>query len=537
MIDMFEDMGKEIRMTKCIDLVAGFFESGKTTFIKKLIEKEVVGYHQKILIINCEYGIESYQDMSFEGLDVEVVDIYKKEEFNESRINMEIDKYKPEYVIIEYNGMWDLADVISMKFNGFYIKNLISMVDYRTFDSYISNMESVIVDKIENSDVVVINRPIFEEDLDNKYKIIRSINRACDIFTDDELFLEDDADIINEKMTRSDIEIVRFAGLFLLFNVLIIGMKYIFPSFYGESFQRIMGVFISLLVQILPFLLLGALISSLIQVFVPASKFNSIFKSTSPKSMLVALFAGVLFPVCDCAMVPVATSIVKKGYSAPVAITFLLASPAVNPIVILSTMYAFPNQPRVVVYRIVFGLIIALLAGLSMIVIDRKKGASIIKDYINKYSISQSSTVKLNLNGRMKYIEAIAIHTKNELFKMGFYLIIGAFISSCLQVLVSKGIFLQMNKVNSISVLVMILAAFFISICSTSNAFIARSFYNIMPMNSLLAFMVMGPMLDVTNLSVMLGTFKKNFVFKLILVLVYIAFIVFSVFGGGLRIV
>src|SRR3712207_6837119 len=116
----------------------------------------------------------------------------------------------------------------------------------------------------------------------------------------------------------------------------------------------------------------------------------------------------------------------------------------------------------------------------------------------------------------MKYIEAITIHTKNELFKMGFYLIIGAFISACLQVLVSKGIFLQMNRVNSIAVLVMILAAFFISICSTSNAFIARSFYNIMPMNSLLAFMVMGPMLDVTNLSVMLGTFKRGFVFKLI---------------------
>jgi len=537
MIGIFKYMGKEIRMTKCIDLVAGFFESGKTTFIKKLIEKEIIGYYQKILIINCEYGMESYRDMSLEGLDIEVVDIYKKEEFNEVRINSEIDRYKPDYVLIEYNGMWEMADVLSMKFRGFYIKNLISILDYNTFDSYLSNMESIIVDKIENSDVVVINKPIFEDDLDNKYKIIKSINRACDVFTDDELFLDDEEYIVNEKMTKSDIEIVKFAGLFFIFNAVIIGGKFLLPEFYSESFQRIMGVFISLLVQILPFLLLGALISSLIQVFVPARKFNSIFKNTNPKSMLVALFAGILFPVCDCAMVPIATSIVKKGYSAPVAITFLLASPAVNPIVILSTVYAFPNQPRVVIYRIVFGLVIALLAGLSMIVIDRKKGSSIIKDYINKYSISQSSPAKLNLNGRMKYIEAITIHTKNELFKMGFYLIIGAFISACLQVLVSKGIFLQMNRVNSIAVLVMILAAFFISICSTSNAFIARSFYNIMPMNSLLAFMVMGPMLDVTNLSVMLGTFKRGFVFKLILVLVYIAFVVFSVLGGGLRLV
>ena len=549
-------------MAECIDLVAGFFESGKTTFIKKLIKNEVLGYYDRILIINCEYGMESYSDFEVEGLDIRTVDIFKKDDFNQDRINKEIGEYKPDYIVVEYNGMWEIADILEMKFDdGFYIKNLISLVDYKTFDSYISNMESVIVDKIENSDIVVINQPVYEDDLDQKFRVIKSINKSCDVFTDDELFVEEEADIINDKMTRSDLEIVKFAMMFLVFNMVIIGLKYVFPNFYKESFQRIMGIFVSLLVQILPFLLIGAIISSLIQVFVPAGKFNRIFAKTSPKSMLAALFAGVFFPVCDCAMVPIATSIVKKGYSVPVAITFLLASPAVNPVVIMSTVYAFPNQPMMVVYRVVFGLLIALFAGLSLMVLEtlykRKSrqsnieghfintegdwsygwGNKIIKDYINKYSISQASLARLNLKGRMRYLEAISIHTKNELFKMGFYLVIGAFISSVLQVMVPKGLFLQVNKVNSISVLVMIVAAFFISICSTSNAFIARSFYNIMPLNSLLAFMVMGPMLDVTNLSVMLGTFKKGFVFKLIAVLVYISFVVFSLMGGGLKLV
>lgn len=553
-------------MAKCIDLVAGFFEAGKTTFVKKLIKNEVADYFDRVLIINCEYGMESYADIDVEGLEIKSVDIYRKEDFTQDRIKREIDIYRPDYVIIEYNGMWEISDVLSMKFgHGFYIRNLISLVDYKTFDSYISNMENVIVDKIENSDIVIINRPVYEEELDQKFRVIKSINRSCDIFTDDELFINDEPDIINGKMTRSDFEIVKFAALFLLFNMAVIGIKYIFLNFYRDSFQRIMGIFVSLLVQVLPFLLMGAIISSLIQVFVPAGRFNKIFAKTSPKSMFVALFAGVFFPVCDCAMVPVATSIVKKGYSVPVAITFLLASPAVNPIVIISTMYAFPNQPKMVLYRVLFGLLIALVAGMSLVgleliykkrslacgehenreyqVMDGEKDTHnywsdrVIKDHINKYSISQAQSNRLRLKGKMRYLEAIVVHTKNEFFKIGFYLVIGAFLSAFLQVMVSKGVFLQMNKVNSISVIVMIVAAFFISICSTSNAFIARSFYNIMPLNSLLAFMVMGPMLDVTNLSVMLGTFKKGFVFKLIGVLVYISFIVFSLIGGGLKLV
>ena len=94
-----------------------------------------------------------------------------------------------------------------------------------------------------------------------------------------------------------------------------------------------------------------------------------------------------------------------------------------------------------------------------------------------------------------------------------------------------------MNKVNAVAVIAMIIAAFFISVCSTSNAFIARTFYNVMPANAILAFIVMGPMLDITNLSVMLGTFKRRFMAYLIMGLVYMAFVVFALLGGGFKLV
>jgi len=344
-------------------------------------------------------------------------------------------------------------------------------------------------------------------------------------------------DIINKSLSRSDKEIVKFGLAFVILNMLIIATRFLAPDFYNGKMQRILGIFLGLIVQILPFLLIGAILSSLIQVFVSRNRFNRIFEKTTIKSLIGALFAGIFFPVCDCAMVPVATSIIKKGYSYPVAITFLLASPAVNPIVILSTYYAFPTTPKLIFYRIGFGLLFALVVGLVLMVIERRKKIGIVKDEIDKYSIGDTSLYKMRSKGRMRYLEAIVVHTRKELFRVGFYLIIGAFISAVLQVVISKDIFISMNKVNAVAVIAMIIAAFFISVCSTSNAFIARTFYNVMPANAILAFIVMGPMLDITNLSVMLGTFKRRFMAYLILGLVYMAFVVFALLGGGFKLV
>ena len=194
-------------------------------------------------------------------------------------------------------------------------------------------------------------------------------------------------------------------------------------------------------------------------------------------------------------------------------------------------------MPKLIFYRIGFGLLFALVVGLVLMVIERRKKIGIVKDEIDKYSIGDTSLYKMRSKGRMRYLEAIVVHTRKELFRVGFYLIIGAFISAVLQVVISKDIFISMNKVNAVAVIAMIIAAFFISVCSTSNAFIARTFYNVMPANAILAFIVMGPMLDITNLSVMLGTFKRRFMAYLIMGLVYMAFVVFALLGGGFKLV
>lgn len=522
-----------------LDIVVGFFESGKTTFIKKLIQNEAKEIYDNILLINCEYGFEDYDSLD-NDINFNKVDILNEDEFNQENINKYIEKYNPDYVLIEYNGVWDISKAVGIDYtNNFNLRNIISTIDYKTMDNYVANMESIMLDKISNSDVIVITKDenFDEHEMDIKYKMLKSINKGCKVFLSQELFLDDENDILTSSITRSDMELIKFGVLFVFFNVFILGTKFLFSEFYDTSFQKVIGIFLSLLVQILPFLLIGSIISSLIQLFMPKYRFNQIFIKTDIKSIFMSLFAGIFFPVCDCAMVPIATSIVKKGYSIPVAMTFLLAAPAVNPIVVLSTYYAFPNNPKLVLYRILFGILIAFLTGIILMIVEKKGKFEVVKEHIDKYSITESSNEKFYFDNKLRYIEAIVSHTKKELFKMGYYVVIGAFISACLQVFVPKNIFIQMNNVNALAVIGMIIAAFFISVCSTSNAFIARSFYKIMPANSILAFMVMGPILDITNLSVMMGTFKKKFIVRLIAILVYISFMIFALLGGGFKVV
>lgn len=268
-------------MSGVIDLVTGVFEAGKTSFIKKLIEKEAVTSYKNILIINTELGMESYEDLFIEDVNITCIDIFKEEDFNQDRINKEIARLKPDYVLIEYNGMWDLERVLGMKFTrGYYIKNLIDVVDYKTFDIYINNMEAIMVDKISNCDILVMTKSK-GYDIDNmnlKYKAIRHINKACDIHLDDELFLDDELDIVSDSMSRSDLEIVKFGLAFVVLNMIIIGAKFLAPDFYNGKMQRILGIFLSLVIQILPFLLIGAILSSLIQIFVSRNRFNKILK-------------------------------------------------------------------------------------------------------------------------------------------------------------------------------------------------------------------------------------------------------------------
>ncbi len=284
-------------------------------------------------------------------------------------------------------------------------------------------------------------------------------------------------------------------------------------------------VFLSILIQAFPFLLLGLLVASIIQVFVSSETITRIFPRSSGLGFIVAMVAGVFFPVCDCAIVPVAAGLVKRGVPLPAAVTFLLAAPIVNPIVIASTWYAFPNEPYLALLRVYFGLIVAFAAGFMFRLFPEEHVLLLTADNFNSCNCSCSCDhSNVEMMGLRDKVEMIFRHAAQEFFQVGGFLIFGALLSSAVQVFVPKDI---LNGVSgaAVSILIMMIAAFVLSVCSTSDAFIARTFVNQFPMGAVMGFMILGPMLDIKNLLMLLGSFQKRVVIKLVLIIFCITFI------------
>ena len=323
-------------------------------------------------------------------------------------------------------------------------------------------------------------------------------------------------------------------------------------------FSTIHTVFTGIVLQAVPFMLLGALLSSALYAFVPDRLLIKIFPKKYGIGFLTALFAGTLFPVCECAAVPLMRSLIKKGVAMPIAVTFMLASPIVNPISIVSTLYAFPQQPSVAFYRLCFGLLIAFAIGLLLLFYPEEKylkedfdrepaaqphslgGAATFRLATGRTSVQNSRSEPSSDNfsataaeSKVQWLQAkvyaLLMHTCSEFFTTGPFLILGAFITALMRAAVPQEFFSITSGSAAGSLLVMMLFAFVFSACSTSDAFIARSFLNRFSFGSILGFLVYGPMMDIKNLFMLLSLFKKRFVIELTLIITAINFIGISV--------
>lgn len=323
-----------------------------------------------------------------------------------------------------------------------------------------------------------------------------------------------------------------------------------------ESFSAFHTIFTGILLQALPFLLLGALLSSALRVFVSDSVLIKLFPKKYRIGFATAVFAGFFFPVCECAAVPLMRSLIKKGVDMPVAVTFMLASPLINPISILSTLYAFPQQPMAAFYRLCFGLIISLGIGLLLLFYPKEKylredfGSHQPETLQNRqlntvnrlqyYTESAADATLMSAEGSRRTLQAVMhiaagrtaaksdrhselllkmhtllMHTCSEFFTAGPFLIIGACITALIRTAVPQSFFAMASRNTGTSLLLMMLFAFVFSACSTSDALIARSFSARFPFIAILGFLVYGPMMDIKNLAMLLTLFKKRFVIEL----------------------
>jgi uncharacterized membrane protein YraQ (UPF0718 family) len=264
-------------------------------------------------------------------------------------------------------------------------------------------------------------------------------------------------------------------------------------------------VFGSLLVEALPFILLGAAVSALIEVFVPASVFARLARLPRGLQMPVAGLGGFAFPVCECGSVPVARRLLLKGLHPTAAVTFMLAAPILNPVVLLATAIAYRGRDvmwPMLLGRAGLGLVVAMAVGWA--VGARARGTELLRPGRRMEEHAHDGA------GEGRWSRYFG-HLADDFTMLARYLVIGAGIAAALQTFLPQDVIGRVATTPVLDVVALMVLAAALSLCSESDAFVAASFVQF-GMASQLAFLVAGPMIDAKLAALYGGTFGRGFV-------------------------
>ena len=298
-----------------------------------------------------------------------------------------------------------------------------------------------------------------------------------------------------------------------------------------EIIRNIAIIFTSIFFESLPFLLLGSLISAIIETFVSNETIVKIIPKNKVLGSLVGVFLGFFLPACDCAVIPVSKRLLKKKVPVNVAISFMLSSPIINPVVLLSTYYAFYRTDKSIFFaRIILGILVALIIGVIVgLIYDKKEVVKEDNDEEDEEcsccSFSENCVHEHHHHLEENKLLKIIKHTSFDMFDVVKYLCLGALIASLVQVLMPKSMILAFNNSKVLSIIVLMLFAYLISLCSTSDSFVGKSLMASFSKGSIIAYLLLGPMIDIKNTFVLLGNFKKRFTITLILLIFIVIFI------------
>lgn len=293
------------------------------------------------------------------------------------------------------------------------------------------------------------------------------------------------------------------------------------------NIKNIAIIFLSIFFEALPFLLLGSIISSIIEKYVSNEKIASIIPKNPILGSLFGIFLGFFLPACDCAVIPITKRLIKKKVPINVAVSFMLASPIINPVVLLSTYYAFySTNPKIFWARFILGILVS-------VVVSSILGLIFKNDFVVKNSIKEIEEECSCCHHRHEnaFLE-IVNHTMSDLFDVLKYMIFGALIASFVQVYMPRSVITVFNSNNYLSIIVLMLFAYLLSLCSTSDSFIGKSLINSFTKSSVVAYLLLGPMIDVKNTIVLVGNFKKKFTIYLIVLIFVVVFIISSLVVG-----
>ena len=283
-----------------------------------------------------------------------------------------------------------------------------------------------------------------------------------------------------------------------------------------DSVLQLLAVFLSIIIEALPFVLLGSILSGFIEVFVTPEKVQNFLPKNKVLAILFGTLIGFIFPSCECGIVPIITRFLEKKVPSYTAIPFMATAPIINPVVLFATYTAFGNSWYYVLLRFVGAFLIAMILGILLgFVVDDQ----ILKDNRKASHVHDYSGLSAGKKTFQALVHAIDEFRKN--LRHGFFhqfahggggLIFGSLVAASMQTYLPTRILTTIGHNSVTAILIMMLLAFILSLCSEADAFIGASLLSSFGVAPTVAFLIIGPMVDIKNLIMMKHQFKTRFV-------------------------
>lgn len=312
-------------------------------------------------------------------------------------------------------------------------------------------------------------------------------------------------------------------------------------------------VFTSIVYEALPFIVLGVILAGLLEEFVPQQFIAKVIPKNRVLAIAMGGFLGVIFPMCECGIIPIMRRLLRKGVPLSLCVTYVLAGPVINIVVLTSTFAAFNYTPtaeeghifggpgNVVLLRAGFAYLVAFNVGLLVEWLSRKPGIELLSPQVTRglkkdiKQIGQSSPVAANNNdddeGRVKKtvmerLNNITGTALNDFVDIMAFLILGAILAAIGRGMLQGTDFSDTVKANpALAILIMMGLAIAFCLCSEADAFVAAAFPAAFPAASKMAFLVLGPMMDFKLYMMYTRVFRPRLIWTIIAAVVIQVFV------------
>ncbi|HGC7414471.1 TPA: permease [Streptococcus agalactiae] len=289
-----------------------------------------------------------------------------------------------------------------------------------------------------------------------------------------------------------------------------------------DSVLQWFAIFISIIIEALPFVLLGTILSGIIEVFITPDIVNKFLPKNKFLRVLFGTFVGFVFPSCECGIIPIINRFLEKKVPSYTAVPFLATAPIINPIVLFATYSAVGNSIRFLILRFVGATIVAIALGVML--------AFLVDDNILKEDAKPTHFHDYSDKKWYQKIFLALAHAIDEFFDTGRYLVFGTLIASAMQIYLPTRVLTTIGHSPITAILVMMLLAFILSLCSEADAFIGASLLSTFGIAPVMAFLLIGPMIDIKNLMMMVNSFKTRFIVQFIsvsslIIIIYCLFV------------